>query len=153
MKSVPQTNARVSNNETNPFKGKKVLLRNIFHNAATGLGFGSFFFLLTTAIVPGWIPVNTFSILTMFVLSALIGELTFLVSDGYLWGYIVHCVLTFTLTIGWILVNGWTFKQIPGGLASVVAAFVCVYAAIWIIIIANEKITVSKINKKVNERR
>ncbi|MDF7640734.1 DUF3021 family protein [Bifidobacterium sp. ESL0784] len=121
--------------------------------AVDGLGAGSFFFLLVSAVVPGWIPINPLSIATLFMMSMLIGELTFLLNNGKLVGYIAHCVLTFTFTIAWLLANGLGFKEIPGGLVSVVAAFVIIYALVWIIVITFKRMNINKINKKLNENR
>ncbi|MDF7666136.1 DUF3021 domain-containing protein [Bifidobacterium sp. ESL0745] len=129
------------------------ILRDIARNAAIGLGFGSFFYLLVGVIAPGWVPVNTFSIVTLFVMSALIGELTFLLGNGRISGYIAHCVLTFALVIAWILVNGWSFSHITGGLPTVVLVFILIYAAIWTISIAHNKLDARKINERLTKQR
>lgn len=129
------------------------ILRDIARNAVIGLGFGSFFYLLVEAIAPDWVPITTLSIVTLFIMSALIGELTFLLGNGRIAGYIAHCVLTFTLVIVWILVNGWNFSRITGGLPTVALVFVAIYAAIWAISIAHNKLDARKINERLTKQR
>ncbi|WEV46557.1 DUF3021 domain-containing protein [Bifidobacterium sp. ESL0690] len=148
-----QAASKPGNNEGGNMEHKITPLRKIIRYAAVGIGFGSFFLMLLTAIAPGWIPLNRLSILTMFVMSALIGELTFLLDDGYPWSYLAHFALTFALTIAWVLANGWTFRQIPGGLGSIAATFVGIYVAIWLVVITDMKIDVGRMNRKLRESR
>ncbi|WEV41838.1 DUF3021 domain-containing protein [Bifidobacterium sp. ESL0682] len=132
---------------------RSTILRDVARNAAIGLGFGSFFYLLVEAIAPNWVPITPLSIITLFIMSALIGELTFLLGNERIAGYIAHCVLTFALVIVWILMNGWSFSHITGGLPTVALVFIAIYGAIWAISIAHNKLDARKINEKLTAQR
>ncbi|MDF7663174.1 DUF3021 domain-containing protein [Bifidobacterium sp. ESL0763] len=139
----PVVNAERGGEPTRP----SGLLRAVIRNAVVGLGLGSFFFLLVEAVSPGWIPVTTMSVATFFVMTALIGELTFLLGNGRLPNYIAHCALTFALVVIWILANGWNVSM-----PVVFVVFVAIYAAIWVLIIARNKFDARKINEKLVRR-
>lgn len=123
--------------------------------AIIGIGFGSFAFLAIAAVNPDWIPVTRMSVLSLFVLSAAISELSYIFQfDEMLPAaamYAIHCVLTFACVIVWILVNGWKHVLI-GQFPLFFGIFVGIYVMVWLVNIVYAKLAARSMNRSLHHR-
>ncbi|MDF7663369.1 DUF3021 domain-containing protein [Bifidobacterium sp. ESL0763] len=122
--------------------------------AIKGVLYGSLVFALLELCLPHWIPITRWSMATMFVAEALLGEVTMVTLRSDLpWLALipVHCVLTFAVSVGWIFVNGWQSFIFHEGLALYIAVFVVIYACVWLITVLYSRLVTDQINRNLDK--
>lgn len=120
--------------------------------AATGIGLGSVAFLALQAIDPGGIPVTRLSALTLFLIGALTGELTWLFSLER-WPFpaqlAAHCLGSLGLSTCWLAMNGWTDMLANSRGLWFLLTFSGIYVAVWALIGINARINAHRMNLRL----
>lgn len=114
-----------------------------------GMGYGSItYFVIATFFISNMIVSKT-SVITVFIFSGLIGELSFLFQTelSYSVALVIHLIGTFILYSGMMLINHWPFDW------RTILIFVIVYIIIWLIIRLVEKQHINRINQQIMNRR
>ncbi|WP_314687143.1 DUF3021 domain-containing protein [uncultured Bifidobacterium sp.] len=120
--------------------------------ATTGTGLGSVAFLALQAIDPGSIPVTRTSVLTLFLVAALIGELTWLFSLDR-WPFpaqlALHCLGALGLSTCWLATNGWTDMLGNARGLWFLLTFAGIYAAVWALVGIDARINAHRMNLRL----
>ncbi|MCH4209724.1 DUF3021 domain-containing protein [Bifidobacterium sp.] len=129
------------------------LLRVTIINAMIGIGIGSFFFLVVEILAQPTIPITPLGVVSLFVMSALIGELTLLfdLQLPYWTILLMHCPLTFALVIGWILANRW-FIVLSRHFAGFAALFIGIYLLVWVGAVLHGWLLTERLNRTLRQR-
>lgn len=129
-------------------------LREAGINAMGSVGVGSFVFLAVQALDLQQIPITPLSVVTLFVMSALIGVLSLLFNLQLPYGatLLMHCLLTFGLVTGWLLINRW-FVVFSGHFAGFAALFAVIYILIWVGVVLHGWLLTERLNASLRRRR
>ncbi|WEV41010.1 DUF3021 domain-containing protein [Lactobacillus sp. ESL0681] len=124
---------------------------NILVNGTTGIGFGSFSYLLILLFkIQSAFPTAK-NIISIWIMSFLIGLLTHLFSQGItIKTLLIHFSATFALVVAMIAYNGWITS--PTNILTFSGAFFAIYLLIWAIVIFFERLSINKINRKLAEK-
>lgn len=128
----------------------KVLQKNI-KNFVTGMGFGAIIYLLVLGFAYNNvnISVSKHSVLSVLIISGLIGELTwiFKLDISFLLALFIHAIATISLYILMMAMNHWYIN------GTTIVIFFLSYIIIWVIeeVIRIEK--VNRINLQIKKRR
>ena len=130
------------------------LLRELIINAMIGVGVGSFVFLVAEILDQPPIPITPLSVVSLFVMSALIGELTLLfkLQIPYWAILLIHCPLTFALVVGWLLTNCWYVMLSPQRFPGFAASFVGIYILIWLGVMLHGWLLTERMNRTLRHR-
>lgn len=123
--------------------------------AATGIGYGSFVYLLILSLNHSVQAPNQLNIFSILLMSAGIGivSLVFDWEDAPYWLLLLlHFLGTFSLVVLMTVLNHWFFFVIAH-FVYFFSSFVCIYLFVWIIIRINQAIEVTKINRKLKKRK
>ena len=114
-----------------------------------GMGYGSITYLAIIAFLTPNMTVSTTSVITVFIISGLIGELSFLFQTElpYSIALVIHLIGTFILYSAIMLINHWQLDW------QTIIIFLIVYIAIWIFIRLVEEQHINRINKQIRKRR
>ncbi|MRN07191.1 DUF3021 domain-containing protein [Lactobacillus sp. 0.1XD8-4] len=114
-----------------------------------GMGYGSITYLAVIACLTPNMIVSETSVITVFIISGLIGELSFLFQTElpYSIALVIHLIGTFTLYSGMMLINHWPLDW------RTIIIFIIVYIAIWIFIRLVEEQHINRINQQIKNRR
>lgn len=114
-----------------------------------GMGYGSITYLVITAFFTSNMIVSKTSVITVFIFSGLIGELSFLFQTelSYSVTLVIHLIGTFILYSGMMLINHWPLDW------RTIIAFIIVYIAIWIFIRLIEEKQINRINQQIKSRK
>ena len=131
------------------------LLRELIINAMIGVGVGSFVFLVAEILDQPPIPITPLSVISLFVMSALIGELTLLfkLQIPYWAILLIHCPLTFGLVVCWLLTNRWYVMLSPQRFPGFAASFVGIYILIWLGVVLHGWLLTERMNATLRTRR
>ncbi|MGQ5709465.1 DUF3021 family protein [Lactobacillus sp. PSON] len=128
----------------------KVLQRSI-RNFVTGMGFGAIIYLLILGFAYNNvnISVSKCSVLSVLIISGLIGELTWLfkLDIPFLLAMVIHAVATVSLYILMMIINHWYINMIT------IMIFVLSYIVIWVIEEIIRIREVNHINIQIKKRR
>lgn len=113
-----------------------------------GMGYGSITYLAIIAFLTHNITVSTTSVITVFIISGLIGELSFVFQTElpYSIALVIHLIGTFILYSVMMLINHWPLNW------QTIIIFIIVYIAIWFFIRLLEEQHINRINKQVRNR-
>lgn len=113
-----------------------------------GMGYGSITYLAIIAFLTHNITVSTTSVITVFIISGLIGELSFVFQTElpYSIALVIHLIGTFILYSVMMLINHWPLNW------QTIIIFIIVYIAIWLFIRLLEEQHINRINKQVRNR-
>ncbi|MCI1254968.1 DUF3021 domain-containing protein [Bifidobacterium tibiigranuli] len=130
------------------------VLRELIINAMIGIGVGSFVFLFDEILDQRPIPITPLSVVSLFVMSALIGELTLLfkLQIPYWAILLIHCPLTFALVVGWLLTNRWYVMLSPQRFPGFAASFVGIYILIWLGVVLHGWLLTERMNRTLRHR-
>lgn len=130
------------------------VLRELIINAMIGVGVGSFVFLFDEILDQRPIPTTPLSVVSLFVMSALIGELTLLfkLQIPYWAILLIHCPLTFALVVGWLLTNRWYVMLSPQRFPGFAASFVGIYILIWLGVVLHGWLLTERMNRTLRHR-
>lgn len=114
-----------------------------------GMGYGSITYLAIIAFLTPNMTVSTTSVITVFIISGLIGELSFLFQTElpYSIALVIHLIGTFILYSVMMLINHWQLDW------QTIIIFLIVYIAIWIFIRLVEEQHINRINQQLRKRR
>ena len=114
-----------------------------------GVGYGSITYLAINAFLASNMVVSKTSVITVFMFSGLIGELSFLFQTelSYSIALVIHLIGTFALYSGMMLINHWPFDW------RTIMVFIIVYIMIWIIICLVEEQHINRINQQIKNRK
>lgn len=114
-----------------------------------GMGYGSITYLAVIAFLAPNSTVSTPNVLSVFILSGLIGELSFLFQTemSFLSALVFHLIGTIILCSGMMLINRWPLNW------QTILIFVITYAIIWIIIRLIEEQQINRINRQIKNRK
>lgn len=114
-----------------------------------GMGYGSITYLAIVAFLTPNMIVSATSVITVFIISGLIGELSFLFQTElpYPLVLVIHLIGTFILYSGMMLINHWPLDWRN------IIIFIVVYIAIWVIIRLVEERQISRINRQIKKKR
>ncbi|MRI04197.1 DUF3021 family protein [Lactobacillus reuteri] len=114
-----------------------------------GMGYGSITYLAIIAFLTPNMTVSTTSVITVFIISGLIGELSFLFQTElpYSIALVIHLIGTFILYSAIMLINHWQLDW------QTIIIFLIVYIAIWIFIRLVEEQHINRINQQLRKRR
>lgn len=114
-----------------------------------GMGYGSITYLAIIAFLTPNMTVSTTSVITVFIISGLIGELSFLFQTElpYSIALVIHLIGTFILYSAMMLINHWQLDW------QTIIIFLIVYIAIWIFIRLVEEQHINRINQQLRKRR
>lgn len=114
-----------------------------------GMGYGSITYLVIIAFFTPHMIVSETSVITVFIFSGLIGELSFLFQTelSYSVALVIHLIGTFILYSGMMLINHWPLDW------RTIIVFIIVYIAIWIFIRLIEEKQINRINQQIMNRR
>jgi hypothetical protein len=131
------------------------VLRELIINAMLGVGVGSFVFLVAEILDQPPIPITPLSVISLFVMSALIGELTLLfkLQIPYWAILLIHCPLTFGLVVCWLLTNRWYVMLSPQRFPGFAASFVGIYILIWLGVVLHGWLLTERMNATLRTRR
>lgn len=113
-----------------------------------GMGYGSITYLAIIAFLTHNMTVSTTSVITVFIISGLIGELSFVFQTElpYLIALVIHLIGTFILYSVMMLINHWPLNW------QTIVIFIIVYIAIWLFIRLLEEQHINRINKQIRNR-
>ena len=113
-----------------------------------GMGYGSITYLAIIAFLTHNMTVSTTSVITVFIISGLIGELSFVFQTElpYSIALVIHLIGTFILYSVMILNNLWPLNR------QTIVIFIIVYIAIWLFIRLLEEQHINRINKQIRNR-
>ena len=113
-----------------------------------GMGYGSITYLAIIAFLTPNMTVSTTSVITVFVISGLIGELSFVFQTElpYSIALVIHLIGTFILYSVMMLINHWPLNW------QTIIIFIIVYIAIWLFIRLLEEQHINRINKQIRNR-
>lgn len=125
--------------------------RNVINCFTNGVGYGATTFLLFVAF-DGFQSVTTFNVLSVLIISGLIGVLT-LVFDLDNWSYLVELLLHFLGTFSLILVMMWLnhWLNLQNWLNFCIS-FIGIYLIIFFIVKMKIASDVKRVNQKLSER-
>ncbi|MFC6202829.1 DUF3021 domain-containing protein [Lactiplantibacillus nangangensis] len=126
------------------------MLKKIARNAMSGIGFGSFSYILILLFKVQPIMPTTANIISVLVMSVGIGMVSLIFeSDSLPWlaEFGIHFVGTFLLVAGMMVFNHWPI--VP----SFWVIFVALYVICWIIIRVRRYLQVERINTAIARRR
>lgn len=114
-----------------------------------GMGYGSITYLAIIAFLTPNMTVSTTSVITVFIISGLIGELSFLFQTElpYSIALVIHLIGTFILYSIMMLINHWPLDW------QTIIIFLIVYIVIWIFIRLVEEQHINRINQQLRKRR
>lgn len=114
-----------------------------------GMGYGSITYLAIIAFLTHNMTVSTTSVITVFIISGLIGELSFVFQTElpYSIALVIHLIGTFILYSVMMLINHWQLDW------QTIIIFLIVYIAIWIFIRLVEEQHINRINQQLRKRR
>lgn len=114
-----------------------------------GMGYGSITYLAIIAFLTPNTIISTTSVITVFIVSGLIGELSFLFQTElpYSIALVIHLIGTFILYSGMMLINHWPFDW------QTIIIFIIVYLFIWLFICLIEEQHINRINQQIKNRR
>lgn len=114
-----------------------------------GMGYGSITYLAIIAFLTPNMTVSTTSVITVFIISGLIGELSFVFQTElpYSIALVIHLIGTFILYSIMMLINHWPLDW------QTIIIFLIVYIAIWIFIRLVEEQHINRINQQLRKRR
>ncbi|MEO5288811.1 DUF3021 domain-containing protein [Limosilactobacillus allomucosae] len=123
--------------------------RKSIHYFIRGMGYGSITYLVIITFFTSNMIVSKTSVITVFIFSGLIGELSFLfqMELSYSVALVIHLIGTCILYTGMMLINHWLFDW------RTILIFVIVYIIIWLIIGLVEKQHINQINQQIMNRR
>lgn len=130
----------------------KKLLAKLITNSIIGIGFGSFSYLIFLLFKLQSTFPSTKNILSIWIMSALIGCLSELF-DYFglsLLTLILHLGGTITLVLAMTTFNGWFNNFITSPLYW--SAFLGIYLLVWLVLFTIQHLTVKKINQKLIQR-
>lgn len=126
------------------------MLKESLHNTITGIGFGSFAYLLVLLFkVQATMP-TTANILSVLAMSVGIGLVALIFDTDVLpWGVevAIHFVATLLLVIATMIYNGWLLMP------SFWLVFVLIYAFYWAVVRVQQYLRIEKINAAIARRR
>ena len=107
-----------------------------------GMGYGSITYLAIIAFLTHNMTVSTTSVITVFIISGLIGELSFVFQTElpYSIALVIHLIGTFILYSVMMLINHWPLNW------QTIVIFIIVYIAIWLFIRLLEEQHINRIN-------
>lgn len=113
-----------------------------------GMGYGSITYLAIIAFLTHNMTVSTTSVITVFIISGLIGELNFVFQTElpYSIALVIHLIGTFILYSVMMLINHWPLNW------QTIVIFIIVYIAIWLFIRLLEEQHINRINKQIRNR-
>lgn len=113
-----------------------------------GMGYGSITYLAIIAFLTHNMTVSTTSVITVFIISGLIGELSFVFQTElpYSIALVIHLIGTFILYSVMMLINHWPLNW------QTIIIFIIVYIAIWLFIRLLEEQHINRINKQIRNR-
>ena len=113
-----------------------------------GMGYGSITYLAIIAFLTHNMTVSTTSVITVFIISGLIGELSFVFQTElqYSIALVIHLIGTFILYSVMMLINHWPLNW------QTIVIFIIVYIAIWLFIRLLEEQHINRINKQIRNR-
>lgn len=114
------------------------------------MGYGSITYLAIIAFLTHNMTVSTTSVITVFIISGLIGELSFVFQTElpYSIALVIHLIGTFILYSVMMLINHWPLNW------QTIVIFIIVYIAIWLFIRLLEEQHINRINKQIrNEQK
>ena len=113
-----------------------------------GMGYGSITSLAIIAFLTHNMTVSTTSVITVFIISGLIGELSFVFQTElpYSIALVIHLIGTFILYSVMMLINHWPLNW------QTIIIFIIAYIAIWLFIRLLEEQHINRINKQIRNR-
>ncbi|MRI07670.1 DUF3021 domain-containing protein [Limosilactobacillus reuteri] len=113
-----------------------------------GMGYGSITYLAIIAFLTPNMTVSTTSVITVFIISGLIEELSFVFQTElpYSIALVIHLIGTFILYSVMMLINHWPLNW------QTIIIFIIVYIAIWLFIRLLEEQHINRINKQIRNR-
>ena len=113
-----------------------------------GMGYGSITYLAIIAFLTHNMTVSTTSVITVFIISGLIGELSFVFQTDlpYSSALGIHLIGTFILYSVMMLIKHWPLNW------QTIVIFIIVYIAIWLFIRLLEEQHINRINKQIRNR-
>lgn len=113
-----------------------------------GMGYGSITYLAIIAFLTHNMTVSTTSVITVFIISGLIGELSFVFQTElpYSIALVIHLIGTFILYSVMMLINHWPLNW------QTIVIFIIGYIAIWLFIRLLEEQHINRINKQIRNR-
>ncbi|NDO57639.1 DUF3021 domain-containing protein [Lactobacillus reuteri] len=113
-----------------------------------GTGYGSITYLAIIAFLTPNMTVSTTSVITVFIISGLIGELSFVFQTElpYSIALVIHLIGTFILYSVMMLINHWPLNW------QTIIIFIIVYIAIWLFIRLLEEQHINRINKQIRNK-
>ncbi|KRK34516.1 DUF3021 domain-containing protein [Loigolactobacillus bifermentans] len=126
------------------------MMQKLLRYTIRGIGYGSFAYLLTLLLFHIQIRPTVASTLSVWLISAGIGWLSFLFESDRLpfWLIILlHCLGTLGLITLMMLYNGWSCDLRYLGI------FAVIYAIVWVVVRLNQHLKVTEINQALAHRR
>lgn len=124
-------------------------LRRSIRYFVHGMSYGSITYLVIIAFFWQNPSISTANIITVFIISGLIGELSFLfqMKLSFSSALLIHLAGTFILFIGMMLINHWLLNW------QTILIFILAYIVIWLIIRLVEEHQIHRINQQIKNRR
>lgn len=124
-------------------------LRRSIRYFVRGMGYGSITYLAVIAFFWQSSSISKTNIITVFVISGLIGELSFLFQTelSFSSALLIHLAGTFILFMGMMLINHWSLNW------QTTLIFILAYIVIWLIIRLVEERQIYRINQQIKNRR
>lgn len=128
---------------------KMTNLRRSIRYFVRGMSYGSITYLTIIAFFWQSSSISKANIITVFVISGLIGELSFLFQTelSFSSALLIHLAGTFILFIGMMLINHWSLNR------QTILIFILAYIVIWLIIRLVEEHQIHRINQQIRNRR
>lgn len=115
----------------------------------TGMAYGSICYLVIIALLTQSYSVSRTSIISVFIISGLIGELSFLFESElpFLLAFMIHLAGTFSLYVAMMLINHWPI------IWWTILLFIIVYIINWIIVRLMEERQINRINQQIEQKK
>ncbi|MGO2723289.1 MAG: DUF3021 domain-containing protein [Lactobacillus sp.] len=130
-------------------------IRQIFQYFLTGLEHGSTIYLVFLLFhLPSGVP-TAMNIVTMMVMSGLIGLLSFLFRAEWasFWVLVlIHMILTFSIVLGAMVVNAWVVWNSPTYWLEFIGSYLIIYLIVWGMLFVTNQVQVKVINAALKKR-
>lgn len=130
-------------------------IRQFFQYFLTGLEHGSTIYLVFLLFqLPSSVP-TAMNIVTMMVMSGLIGLLSFLFRAEWapFWVLVlIHMSLTFSIVLGAMVVNAWVVWRSPTYWLEFIGSYLIIYLIVWGMLFVTNQVQVKVINEALKKR-
>lgn len=125
------------------------IIRDFVKYFITGAGYGSITYLSILGFLMGGGMVSTREVITVFLISGLIGLITlvFKTDIPLMPAFCIHLVSTFILFLLMMWLNSWSVDYLTVGI------FLIVYIVIWFICLLEQNRTLWRINAQLKKKR